>query len=431
MIERYTLPRMAGIWSEQNKFDKMLKIEILACEALSKLKIIPKKDLFQIKKKARFQLDRIKKIEEKTNHDMVSFVMNISENVGDAAKYVHFGLTSSDVVDTALSTMMREAMDILIKDTGELLKAFRIKAKKYKKTIMVGRSHGVHAEPITFGLKMALFHEETKRNLERLKAARKAISYGKISGSVGTHANVDPFVEEYVCRKMGLKPAKISSQVLQRDRHAEYLSAVAIAGTSLEKFATEFRGLQRTEIGEVEEYFSPTQKGSSSMPHKKNPIMFERICGLARILRGNALAAMENMPLWHERDISHSSVERVIIPDSTILLDYMLTKMANLVNKLVVNEDRMRVNLNKTRGIIFSQRILLELIKKGLTRIEAYDIVQDAALNMNRENIDFEEALKKNKKIRRVMNSKEVEGCFDLSYHTGQIDKIFKKAGIR
>ena len=339
MIERYTLPRMAGIWSEQNKFDKMLKIEILACEALSKLKIIPKKDLFQIKKKARFQLDRIKKIEEKTNHDMVSFVMNISENVGDAAKYVHFGLTSSDVVDTALSTMMREAMDILIKDTGELLKAFRIKAKKYKKTIMVGRSHGVHAEPITFGLKMALFHEETKRNLERLKAARKAISYGKISGSVGTHANVDPFVEEYVCRKMGLKPAKISSQVLQRDRHAEYLSAVAIAGTSLEKFATEFRGLQRTEIGEVEEYFSPTQKGSSSMPHKKNPIMFERICGLARILRGNALAAMENMPLWHERDISHSSVERVIIPDSTILLDYMLTKMANLVNKLVVNED--------------------------------------------------------------------------------------------
>ncbi|UCD55317.1 MAG: adenylosuccinate lyase [Candidatus Omnitrophota bacterium] len=430
MIERYTLPQMARVWSEENKFEKMLKVEILSCEALSKLKIIPKQDLFQIKKKARFDIGRIKEIEKKTNHDVISFVMNLSENVGDAAKYIHFGLTSSDVVDTSLSLVMCEAMDILIKDTENLLKAFRLKAKRYKDTIMIGRSHGVHAEPITFGLKIALFYEETKRNLSRLKAAREVIAYGKISGSVGTHANIDPFVEEYVCKKLKLKPARVSSQILQRDRHAEYLNAIAIIGTSLEKFATEFRALQRTEIGEVEEYFSPTQKGSSSMPHKKNPIMFERICGLARILRANALASMENMPLWHERDISHSSVERVIIPDSTILLNYMLVKMVNLVNRLVVNEDRMRENLDRTKGIIFSQRVLLELVKRGLTRVEAYDIVQDAAGNMKKEDINFEEALKRNKKIRNIMGPNAIKECFDLNYHVKYVDRIFKKAGI-
>ena len=421
---------MAAVWSEDSKFQKMLEIEILACEAMAKLKIIPKGDLFQIKKKARVSAARIKEIEKKTNHDLLSFVMNISENVGDAAKFVHFGLTSSDVVDTALSLTMREAMDILIKDAEILLKAFRLKAKKYKNTVMIGRSHGVHAEPITFGLKMAIFYEETKRNIERLKRARGIISYGKLSGSVGTHANVDPFVEEYVCKKLGLKPAKVSSQILQRDRHAEYLNAIAITGTSLEKFSTEFRALQKTETGEVEEYFSPTQKGSSSMPHKKNPIMFERICGLARILRGNAIAGMENMPLWHERDISHSSVERVIMPDSTILLDYMLTKMADLVNKLTVNEERMAENLQKTKGIIFSQRVLLELIKRGLTRVEAYEIVQKAALNMAEAGIDFEEALKRNNSVRNVMGPGSIEECFDLGYHTKHVDKIFKRAGI-
>ena len=430
MVERYTLPRMAVIWSERNKFEKMLKIEILACEALSRLKVIPKKDLLHIKKKARFDIERIKRIEEKTNHDIVSFIINISEYVGESAKYIHFGLTSSDVVDTSLSAMMCEAMDILIEDSKGLLKAFRKKARKYKNTVMIGRSHGVHAEPTTFGLKCALFYEETKRNIERLKAARNTIAYGKISGSVGTHANIDPFVEEYVCKKLGLKPAEVSSQILQRDRHAQYLNAIAMMGASLEKFSTEFRALQRTEIGEVEEYFSSTQKGSSSMPHKKNPIMFERICGLARILRGNAFASMENIPLWHERDISHSSVERVIIPDSTILLNYMLTKMTNLVNRLGVNEDRMRVNINKTRGIIFSQRVLLELIKKGLTRLEAYDIVQEASLNMQKEDIDFEEALKRNRKIRDVMGPDEIGSCFDLGYHIKNIDKIFKRAGI-
>lgn len=430
MIKRYTLPRMAGVWSEENRFEKMLKIEILTCQALSKLKIIPKQDLFQIKKKARFNIERIKEIEKKTNHDVVSFVINISEHVGDAAKYIHFGLTSSDVVDTTLSAMMQEAIGILIKDAEVLLKAFRLKARKHRNTIMIGRSHGVHAEPITFGLKCALFYEETKRNLDRLRRAREIIGYGKISGSVGTHANIDPFVEKYVCKKLGLKPAKVSSQILQRDRHAQYLNAIAMTGTSLEKFATEFRSLQRTEIGEVEEYFSPTQKGSSSMPHKKNPITFERISGLARVLRANAQAGMENIPLWHERDISHSSVERIIIPDSTILLDYMLTKMADLVNKLMVNKDRMWENLNKTRGIIFSQRVLLELIKRGITRIEAYDIVQDTALSMEREKIDFKEALKRNKKVRSVMGPNAIEECFNLDYHTKYVDKIFKKLGI-
>ncbi|MFH1593461.1 MAG: adenylosuccinate lyase [Candidatus Omnitrophota bacterium] len=430
MIERYTLPEMADIWSEQNKFEKMLKIEILTCEALAKLKIIPAPDLFQIKKKARFNIERIKKIEEKTNHDVVSFVINISENVGQAAKYIHFGLTSSDVLDTSLSVMMCEAMDILINNTEALLKAFKIKARRYKHTIMMGRSHGVHAEPITFGLKMALFYDEVRRSLDRLKNARRVIAHGKISGSVGTHANIDPFVEEYVCKKLGLKPAKASSQILQRDRHAEYLTAIALVGTSLEKFSQEFRALQKTETGEVEEYFSPTQKGSSSMPHKKNPIMFERICGLARILRGNALASMENVPLWHERDISHSSVERVIIPDSTILLNYMLTKMTDLVNKLVVNEARMKENMAKSKGTTFSQRVLLELIKKGLTRLEAYDIVQSASLNMQEDNIDFEEALKNNEKVRSIMGPKAIEECFDLGYHTKHIDKIFKKVGI-
>jgi len=430
MIERYTLPKMAGIWSEENKFNTMLKIEILACEALAKLKIIPKADLFQIKKKARINIDRIKEIEKKTNHDILSFVVNISENVGESAKYVHFGLTSSDILDTSLSVMMAEAMDIIINDAQALLKAFRLKARKYKNTVMIGRSHGVHAEPITFGLKMALFYDETRRNIRRLKQAREVIAYGKISGSVGTYANIDPLVEEHVTKKLGLKCAKASSQILQRDRHAEYLNAIAIMGTSLEKFATEFRALQKTETGEVEEYFSPTQKGSSSMPHKKNPIMFERICGFARILRGNALAAMENMPLWHERDISHSSVERVIIPDSTILLDYALTKMAGLVDRLTVNERRMKENLYKTNGMIFSQRVLLELIKKGLTRVEAYDIVQTAALNMREKEISFEEALKHNVKVRDVMGPKAIEECFELDYHTKYVDRIFKKVGV-
>jgi len=430
MIERYSLPRMSRIWTERNKFEKMLKVEILACEALSKLRTIPKQDLFQIKKKSRINVERIKEIEKKTNHDVVSFVLSLSEYVGESAKYIHYGLTSSDVLDTSLSVMMVEAMDILIDDTKRLMRSFKRKARRYKRTIMIGRSHGVHAEPISFGIKMALFYDETRRNLDRLKRARSVIAYGKISGSVGTYGNVDPYVEEYVTKKLGLKPAKVSSQILQRDRHAQYLNAIAICATSLEKFATEFRSLQRTEIGEVQEFFASTQKGSSSMPHKKNPILCERICGLARILRANALAGMENMPLWHERDISHSSVERVIIPDSTILLDYMLNKMATLVDKLLVNADRMKENLEKTQGVIFSQHVMLELIKKGLTRGMAYDIIQAAALEVISKRKPFLEALLQDKRLRTHMSSKEITACGDLQYHLRHVDHIFRKVGI-
>jgi len=430
MIKRYTLPRMAKIWTEDNKFSKMLKVEILACEAFSKLKIIPKQDLFQIKKKAKFNVERIKEIEKKTNHDVVAFINNLSEYVGESAKYIHFGLTSSDVLDTSLSVMMCEAMDILISDTKKLLVAFKRKARHNKATVMIGRSHGMHAEPISFGIKMALFYDETKRNLKRLKEAREVIAYGKISGSVGTYANVNPFVEEYVSKRLGLKPARVSSQILQRDRHAEYLNAIAICGTSLEKFATEFRSLQRTEIGEVQEFFSSTQKGSSSMPHKKNPIMCERVCGLARILRANALVSMENMPLWHERDISHSSVERIIIPDSTILLDYMMEKMINIVDKLVVNKDRMRENIDKTKGIIFSQRVMLELINRGFSRQEAYDIVQSAAMAVQAEGSLFLEAIAEDKRVRNRMSKSDIESCGKLDYHLKYVEHIFKRVGI-
>lgn len=430
MIERYTLPRMASIWTEENKWKIMLKVEILACEALSKLKIIPKQDLFQIKKKAKFDIDRIKEIEKKTNHDVVAFIANLSENIGEAARYIHYGLTSSDVLDTALSVMMCQASDILIDDTKKLMQAFKRKAKRFKSAVMVGRSHGMHAEPTSFGVKMALFYDETKRGLERLKQARDVIAYGKVSGSVGTYANIHPFVEEYVCKKLGLRPARVSSQILQRDRHAQYLNAIAICGASLEKFATEFRSLQRTEIGEVQEFFSSAQKGSSSMPHKKNPIMCERVCGLARILRANALAAIENMPLWHERDISHSSVERVIVPDSTILLDYMLNKMIGITDRLIVNVDRMKENLEKTNGIIFSQRVMLELVNRGFTRQEAYDIVQRAALTVQAESLPFLDAIAEDKRVREIMSRTEIEACGDLGYHLKHVDYIFRKVGL-
>jgi len=421
---------MASIWSEENKFNAMLKVEILACEAYHKLKVVPKKALDEIKSKARVDVGRIKEIEKKTNHDVVSFVSSLAEHIGDSAKYIHYGLTSSDVLDTSLSVMLVEASDILIEDTEKLMAAFKRKARRYKYTAMIGRSHGVHAEPISFGIKMALFYDETKRNIARLKRARENIAFGKLSGSVGTFANVPPFVEEYVCRKLGLSPAPVSSQILQRDRHAEFLSAIALAGTSLEKFATEFRALQKTEVGETQEYFSSTQKGSSSMPHKKNPIMCERVCGLARILRGNSMAGLENVPLWHERDISHSSVERVILPDSTMLLDYITNIMIGIVDKLVVNPDRMQENLGITKGIIFSQRVMLELINRGLTREDAYAIVQKAALKMYGEKRPFLEALAADEEVLKYMSPKEIASCGDLKYHLKQVDYIFKRAGI-
>ncbi len=430
MISRYTRPDMAEVWSEENKFRKMAEVEILACEAMAKYGLIPKKAYSRIKRKAKFDVERIKEIEKETNHDVVAFLVNLSENVGEDAKYIHLGLTSSDILDTALSVVMCEAAEIIIEDLRRLADALKRKALKYKNTPMIGRSHGVHAEPTTFGLKMALFYAETERNIRRMKQALEIIRVGKISGAVGTYANVDPRIEEYVCKMGNLKPAGISTQVLQRDRHAEYLSAVAVIGSSLEKFALEIRGLQRTEIGEVEEFFSSTQKGSSAMPHKKNPIMCERITGLARVLRANAMAAMENNALWHERDISHSSVERIIIPDSTILVDYMLSKMTEIISKLVVHPDRMMQNIGISRGVIFSQRVLLELIKKGLTRLEAYNVTQRSAMSARDSEEDFKDVLMRNGRVREYLTAKEIEDCFDLEYHLKHVDRIFKKVGI-
>ena len=430
MIGRYSLPRMSGIWSEENRFAKMMAVEVFACEAQAKLGNIPKEALFQIQKRARFSIDRIRELERATNHDVIAFIQNLAENIGDDAKYVHLGLTSSDILDTALSVQMREACDIIIDDIKRLRIALRRKARQHRRTPMIGRTHSVHAEPITFGLKMALTFDEMGRHLERMKRAREVVGVGKISGAVGTYANVDPFVETYVCRKLKLAPARISTQVLQRDRHAELLTTIALVGTSLEKFATEFRNLQHTEIGEVEEYFSSTQKGSSAMPHKRNPIICERISGLARVLRANAIAAMEDMVLWHERDISHSSVERVILPDSTILLDYCLTKFTEVVTKLVVHADAMLENLASSKGAIFSQRVLLALIGKGFTRNEAYEKVQAIAFSAKGRGMDFKEALLEDGQVAPLFTADEVRDLFEVRYHLKEVDRIFRRVGI-
>lgn len=430
MIDRYTLPKMGKIWEDQNRFQKMLDVEVKACEAFAKEGLMPKDALSEIKKRARFDVERIKEIEKDTKHDVIAFILNVSENVGEAAKYIHMGLTSSDVLDTSLSLLMRQAADLLIEDLRRLNIALAKKARKYKNTVCVGRTHGVHAEPSTFGLKFALFYAETQRNIERLKQAKDVISYGKLSGAVGTFANIDPAVEKYVCKKLELKPAPISTQILQRDRHAQFLTTLAIIGSSLEKFATEIRNLQRTEILEAEEYFSEEQKGSSAMPHKRNPVTCERVAGLARVLRANALAAMENIPLWHERDITHSSVERIIIPDSCILLDYMLNTFVDIVLHLAVYPERMIENLNKTKGLIFSQRVLLMLIGKGTSRREAYDLVQRCAMRVWKENIDFRAVLMEDNDIARFLAHEDIESCFDLNYYTKNVDKIYRRIGL-
>ena len=408
----------------------MLDVELYACEALTKLKKIPRQALAQIRKRARFDVERIKEIESQTGHDVIAFIKNVSEYVGEDAKYIHKGLTSSDVLDTALAVQMQEACDILIDDVKKLLRIIASRARRHKRTIMMGRTHSVHAEPTTFGLKLAIYFDEMNRNLERLKRARETISVGKISGAVGTYANIDPFVEDYTCRKLGIKADKISTQIVQRDRHAEFLTTIAITGTSLEKFATEFRNLQHTEIGEVEEYFSPTQKGSSAMPHKKNPIACERIAGLARVLRANAHAAMDDIVLWHERDISHSSAERVILPDSTILLDYMLNKFSEIVARLVIHEDRMLENLNKSKGVVFSGKILLELIDRGMTRNEAYDVMQRVAFMVKKDDIDFKEALLTDETVRSLIGAKEIDQMLDIRHYIKNVDRIFRRVGI-
>ncbi|MFH0838836.1 MAG: adenylosuccinate lyase [Candidatus Omnitrophota bacterium] len=430
MIERYSLPKMKSIWSDENKFKKMLEVEVLSAEALAALGKVPKNALLVIKKKARFNIDRINQIEERTKHDVVAFVENISEYIGPASRFLHLGLTSNDILDTTLACQMRESADIIIEDLKKLLAVVSKKAKKYKYTPMIGRTHGIHAEPITFGLKLALFYDETKRNLKRALEAKEVISCGKISGAVGTYANIAPFVEEYVCRKLELKPSTISTQVIPRDKHAQFLSTLALIGATLERFATEIRHLQRTEVNEAEEFFSKGQKGSSAMPHKRNPVNSERLCGLARLLRANSIAATESVALWHERDISHSSVERVIIPDSCIVADFMLNEALKIVENLLVYPEHMKRNMGLSNGRVFSQHVLLTLIGKGASRKEAYEIVQDAAMKSFKENMDFKMILKQDERITKVLTQKELNECFSLEYHMRFVDKIYRRVGI-
>jgi len=427
MIERYSRPEMAAVWSQENKFRKWLLVETLACEAWSKLGRVPKKALDNIKKKAAFETARVDEIELVVKHDVIAFLTNVAEHVGDDARFIHLGLTSSDVLDTALAIQMKEAAGIIIKDIQALMDVLKRRAYEHKDTVMVGRSHGIHAEPTTFGLKMALWYDEMKRNLARMKEARDAAAYGKISGAVGTFANVEPFVEEYVCKAAGLKPAPVSTQIVQRDRHAQYMTALAMTASSLEKFSVEIRHLQRTEVYEAEEFFSKGQKGSSAMPHKRNPIASENISGLARIIRGNTMASYENIALWHERDISHSSVERIIIPDSTILMDYMLKRFTGIMDKLLVYPDNMMANLNKMKGLIHSQRVLIALAEKGVSREEAYRLVQRNAMPVWEKGKDFSKLLKADKDVRKTLKPGEIDECFSLEYHTKNVDYIFNR----
>ncbi|MBL7151420.1 MAG: adenylosuccinate lyase [Candidatus Omnitrophica bacterium] len=430
MIERYTLPKMGSIWQEEFKFRTMLAIELLALEALAKQKKVPPAAVARIKKKAKFNIPQIKKIEEKTHHDVVAFVNNVSGYIGADARYFHMGLTSSDILDTTSAVQLMAASGILIDDLNKLLSLLARKAKKYKDMACIGRTHGVHAEPTTLGLKLALMYDETRRNLARLKLAKEEIAVGKVSGAVGTYSNIDPAVETYICKKLGLRPANISTQVIQRDIYAVFMAGLAIIGSSLEKFALEIRHLQRTEVLEVEEPFAKGQKGSSAMPHKRNPVICERICGLARLLRGYAVAAMENVALWHERDISHSSVERIIMPDATLVLDYMLNKFIYVLDGLNVYPDNMLANLARTRGLIFSQRVLIELMNKGLRRQDAYDLVQRCAMKSWRENSQFKDSLLGDKEVPKYISRQELDKIFDLDYYLRYVNKIFRKVGL-
>ncbi|MDP8260477.1 MAG: adenylosuccinate lyase [Candidatus Gygaella obscura] len=430
MIARYTRPGMAKIWSDKAKFNAMLKVELLVCEAYNKLGKISKKDLSAINKKAEFNVDSINKIEEKTHHDVVAFVKELERHIGKQAKYIHMGITSSDVLDTGLSIQLVQASDILIADVKKIINILKKKAVRYKDMVCIGRTHGVHAEPVTLGLKFALWYEEMNRNLTRLLTAKQTISVGKISGAVGTYSNIEPFIEKYVCSKLKIKSANVSTQIIQRDRHAEYIAVLAITGASLEKIALEIRHLQKTEVRELEEPFRKGQTGSSAMPHKRNPVICERICGLARLLRGYSTSAMENIALWHERDISHSSVERVIIPDATTVLDYMCTKAIEVLDGLIVYPDNMLINLTKTRGLIFSQRVLVELMNKGLVRTKAYDLVQRAAMKTWNTKKEFKHCLREDKQVRKILGDKQLDRIFSLDYYLRNVNKIFKNVGL-
>ncbi|HHU20550.1 MAG TPA: adenylosuccinate lyase [Bacilli bacterium] len=430
MIERYTRPEMGAIWTEENKYQAWLEVEILACEAWSELGVIPSDDVKKIRQNASFDVERILAIEEETRHDVVAFTRAVSETLGDEKKWVHYGLTSTDVVDTALSYLLKQANAIIRKDLERFIEILKNKAIEHKHTVMMGRTHGVHAEPTTFGLKLSLWYQEMLRNLERFNAAAEVIETGKLSGAVGTYANIDPAVEAYVCEKLGLKPAPVSTQTLQRDRHAQYVSVLALIATSIEKFATEIRGLQKTETREVEEFFAKGQKGSSAMPHKRNPIGSENMTGMARVVRGYMMTAYENVALWHERDISHSSAERVILPDATIAVDYMLNRFSRIVDNLTVFPENMKRNIDRTHGVIFSQRVLLSLIDHGMSREEAYDLVQPNAMKAWETETHFRTLIEQEPRITEILSQDQIDDCFDYTYHLKNVDQIFARMGL-
>lgn len=430
MIERYTRPEMANIWSQENKLKIMMEVEVLACEGMAAIGQIPAEAAKNIREKANFSVDRVNEIEKTTRHDVIAFLSCVAEYIGDDAKYMHAGMTSSDALDTALAVQMKQAGELILGQLKVFAEVLKEKAIQYKDTLCIGRTHGVHAEPITFGLKLAVWYEETLRNITRMERAIETISYGQISGAVGTFANIDPRIEEYVCEHLGLKPEPVSTQVISRDHYNEYMTTLAIVATSLEKFMTEVRNLQRTEIFEVMEEFRKGQKGSSAMPHKRNPMTCERICGLARVIRGNVMPAFENSVLWHERDLAHSSVERVIIPDSTSLLFYILQLATNVVKNLEVHEDQMMTNVEKTLGLVFSQRLMLAIVGKGVARDTAYPWVQANALRAWDTKTSFKELVQQDENIMQYITETELDEIFDYSYHTKHVDYIFKRCGL-
>ena len=435
MIDRYSRPAMKALWQPERKYATWLDVELLACEALVQKKLMPPSALREIKSKARVNTARIDALEAVVKHDVIAFIESISEQVGPAARYLHMGLTSSDILDTSLAVLMVEAADMILQGIDGLLMAIRKRALEHRGTVMIGRSHGIHGEPITFGLKLAIWYDEVQRHRQRIDDAREGIAYGKVSGAMGTFAHLSSDVEAHVCKSLGLKPAPASSQIIQRDRHAAYLTSLALLASSIEKFATEIRHLQRTEVLEAEEPFTPGQKGSSAMPHKRNPIISENLCGLARLVRANSIAAMENITLWHERDISHSSVERVIIPDSTILIDYMLARMADLVTNLVVYPERMQRNIDFTGGVIYSQRLMLELVRRGVPRVQAYEAVQRLAMTAWNGTASFRDLVAKDPLITRHLNAKEIADCFDPRAYTREVaailKRVFKSTGVK
>ncbi len=427
MIERYTRPEMARIWEAGNRYRIWLEIEILAMEAMARQGLVPGEALERVRKKATFDIARIDEIEKRVKHDVIAFLTSVAEHIGEDSRFLHVGMTSSDVLDTSFAVQMRQALTLLVRDAQKVYDVLKRRAFEHKDTVMIGRTHGIHAEPVTFGLKMALWADEMRRNIARLRRAREVISVGKLSGAVGTFSSIDPAVEEYVCRRLSLRPAPVSSQIVQRDRHAEVFTTIAIVGSSLEKFATEIRHLQRTEVREAEERFSEGQKGSSAMPHKRNPVLSENLCGLARLLRGYALTALENVPLWHERDISHSSAERVIAPDATIVLDFALVRFCEIMDGLVVYPERMKRNIAGTHGLMFSQRVMLALASRGLSRERAYEIVQKAAMEAWHGEKDLAGLLWKDREVRTRMSRKEFQELFDGKRYLRQIDAIFDR----